>query len=328
MKKIFFLLVACIALPTTIQANVDPKVAEICMKAADFKGCVESMSGIKKNNSSPKSEYDNALFLLESGDTSGAIDNINSYLKKNKQSKEAYLLRAVIYRWELDNADNAIKDLNKAILIDTQYADAYAVRGVTLYWDLSNGPAAKKDLEKALEISPNNPYIQYSYAEYLYDNSFNLADKNKKDLAINSTNEAIKYFKKSISSQDKRNDSLVKRIFPFGIKYDSYAQIGGAKFDLYFWYKDTQQRQLAKEVIKSSILDYSKSIELAPSQEETDKFEIERNFDLIDLGKLHFWRGNAYSWFDRTGKKACKDWKISKKYGNKDAQKNAREWRC
>ena len=33
--------------------------------------------------------------LLESGDTSGTIDNINRYLKKNKQSKEAYLLRAV-----------------------------------------------------------------------------------------------------------------------------------------------------------------------------------------------------------------------------------------
>ncbi len=80
------------------------------------------------------------------------------------------MLRAVIYRWDLDNADNAIKDLNKAIEIDDQFADAYVVRGVTLYWDLSNGPAARKDLEKALEISPNNPFIQYAYAEYLYDN--------------------------------------------------------------------------------------------------------------------------------------------------------------
>ena len=48
MKKIIFPFLACIALPTSIQANVDPKVAEICMKAADFKGCVESMSGMKK----------------------------------------------------------------------------------------------------------------------------------------------------------------------------------------------------------------------------------------------------------------------------------------
>ena len=76
-KKIFFPLLACIALPTSIQANVDPKVAEICMKAADFKGCVESMSGMKKNNSSPKSEYENALVLLESGDSAGAINAIN-----------------------------------------------------------------------------------------------------------------------------------------------------------------------------------------------------------------------------------------------------------
>ena len=121
---------------------------------------------------------------------------------------------------------------------------------------------------------------------------------------------------------------MIKRLFPFGVKYDSYAQIGGAKFELYFWYKDNKQRKLAKETLNSAISDYSKSIEIAPSQEETDKLEIERDFDYLDLGELHFYRGNAYSWLDNTGRKACKDWKISKKYGNKDAKKNVREWRC
>ncbi len=328
MKKIIFPLLACIALPTTIQANVDPKVAEICMKAADFKGCVESMSGMKKNNSSPKSEYDNALLLLESGDSSGAINAINKYLEKNTNSKESYLLRAVINSWDLDNTKDAINDLNKAIEIDDQYADAYAVRGSVMYWDLSNAPAAKNDLEKALAISPNNPYINYAYAEYLFDFSYVLIDKDKINLAINSANEAIKYFEKSISNEGYEKDLMIKRLFPFGVKYDSYAQIGGAKFELYFWYKDNKQRKLAKETLNSAIVDYSKSIEIAPSQEETDKLEIERNFDYLDLGELHFYRGNAYSWLDKTGRKACKDWKISKKYGNKDAQKNVREWRC
>ena len=56
-KKIIFPFLACIALPTTIHANVDSKVAEFCLKAADFSGCVESMSGTKKNNPSPKSGY-------------------------------------------------------------------------------------------------------------------------------------------------------------------------------------------------------------------------------------------------------------------------------
>ena len=328
MKKIIFPLLACLALPTTIQANVDPKVAEICMKAADFKGCVESMSGIKKNNSSPKSEYDKALVLLESGDSSGAINAVNKYLEKNTNSKEAYLLRAIINSWDLDNAKDAIKDVNKAIEIDDQYADAYAVRGNILYWDLSSAPSAKIDFEKALAIAPNNPYFNYAYAEYLFDFAYVLIDKNKTDLAINSANEAIKYFEKSISNEGNEENLIIKRLFPFGVKYDSYAQIGLAKFELYFLYKENNQRKLAKETLNSAIVDFSKSIEIAPSQEETDQIDINFGFDYVDLGELHLYRGNAYSWLDKTGKKACKDWKVSKKYGNKYAQKNVREWRC
>ena len=328
MKKIIFPLLACLALPTTIQANVDPKVAEICMKAADFKGCVESMSGMKKNNSSPKSEYDKALVLLESGDSSGAINAVNKYLEKNTNSKEAYLLRAIINSWDLDNAKDAIKDVNKAIEIDDQYADAYAVRGNILYWDLSSAPSAKIDFEKALAIAPNNPYFNYAYAEYLFDFAYVLIDKNKTDLAINSANEAIKYFEKSISNEGNEENLIIKRLFPFGVKYDSYAQIGLAKFELYFLYKENKQRKLAKEILNSAIVDFSKSIEIAPSQEETDQIDIDFGFDYVDLGELHFYRGNAYSWLDKTGRKACKDWKISKKYGNEDAKRNVREWRC
>ena len=177
-----------------------------------------------------------------------------------------------------------IRDRNKAIEIDDQYADAYAVRGNVLYWDLSSAPSAKIDLEKALAISPNNPYINYAYAEYLFDLSYDLIDKDKTNLAINSANEAIQYFKRSISNEGNEKNLMMKRLFPFGVKYDSYAQIGLTKFELYFWYKDNKQRKLAKETLNSAIIDYSKSIEIAPSQEETDKLEIERDFDYLDLG--------------------------------------------
>ena len=111
------------------------------------------------NNLSLISEYDNALVLFESGDSSGALNAINKYLEKNANSKESYVLRAVIYSWDLENHKDAINDLNKAIEIDDQYAFAYAVRGNISDWALSNNPAAKKDLEKAIAISPNNPHI-------------------------------------------------------------------------------------------------------------------------------------------------------------------------
>ena len=51
MKRLLLPLLAALALPTAVSANVDPKVAEICMKAADFKGCVEMMTGANKNPS-------------------------------------------------------------------------------------------------------------------------------------------------------------------------------------------------------------------------------------------------------------------------------------
>ena len=54
MRKIFIPLLAALALPTGVNANIDPKVAEMCMKAVDFQGCVKAMTGqgdvIEKQN--------------------------------------------------------------------------------------------------------------------------------------------------------------------------------------------------------------------------------------------------------------------------------------
>ena len=48
MRKRFLIpLLAAITLPAVVNANVDPKVAEMCMKAADFQGCVKAMGGEK-----------------------------------------------------------------------------------------------------------------------------------------------------------------------------------------------------------------------------------------------------------------------------------------
>ena len=96
MKRFLIPLLAALALPNAVNANIDPKVAEICMKATDFQGCVKSMSGQKNNNLSIKSGYDSALIAFEKGDTLKAMKLINSYIKKNPNSKEGFLLRAFI----------------------------------------------------------------------------------------------------------------------------------------------------------------------------------------------------------------------------------------
>ncbi len=44
MKRLLLPLLAALALPTAVNANVDPKVAEFCLKATDFAGCVKAMT--------------------------------------------------------------------------------------------------------------------------------------------------------------------------------------------------------------------------------------------------------------------------------------------
>ena len=45
--KVFKLLPLVILVSTPVFANVDPKIAEFCLKAQDFQGCVNSLSGKK-----------------------------------------------------------------------------------------------------------------------------------------------------------------------------------------------------------------------------------------------------------------------------------------
>ena len=87
MKRSIIPFLSFIALPSAIQANIDPKVAEICMKAADFQGCVKSMSVQNKQDSFNKSEFDDALAFFKQGSSLRAIKSINSHLKKNPNEK-------------------------------------------------------------------------------------------------------------------------------------------------------------------------------------------------------------------------------------------------
>ena len=41
MKRLLLPLLAALALPTAVKANVDPRINQMCMSATDYKGCVE-----------------------------------------------------------------------------------------------------------------------------------------------------------------------------------------------------------------------------------------------------------------------------------------------
>ena len=61
MKRLLIPLLAALALPTAVNANVDPKVAEMCMKAVDFQGCVNAMTGVNKNVKNKEELFSNSI---------------------------------------------------------------------------------------------------------------------------------------------------------------------------------------------------------------------------------------------------------------------------
>ena len=334
MRKIFPNLIAATA---SILAFQSPELLfaqnntfEKCNKLKDpveFRECITQSQSA--NNGRTKSQFDESLNFFEIGDTSEALKNINNYLEKNKNSKEAYFARAIIYSWDLIENENALADLDAAIEIDSEYALAYAIRGDIYYWELGNATKARKDLQRAISLSPEDPYVNFIMANYLLDYGYVLYDKGKKEEALNYAEDSTTKTKKTIKNLQDDNNLIVKRLFPFGLRYEAHTLLADAEYELYFGYKDIKkERKVAKKYLEAAITNYTKAIEFAPTQEEAEQFEIDRDFDMITPAELYYWRGNAYSWMKSKWVSACKDWKVSKKLGNKEAQKWLRQVRC
>ena len=76
------------------------------MKATDFQGCVNSLSIPQRQDSNNKSEFDDVLAFYKKRSSLRVIKSINSYLKKNPNSKEGFLLSAIINAYDLGKFDN------------------------------------------------------------------------------------------------------------------------------------------------------------------------------------------------------------------------------
>ena len=328
MKRITIALFSFITLPTAIQANIDPKVAEMCMKATDFQGCVQSMSGQKNNEPNAEELYNKALENFDSADSLNAIKFINQHLKKNPNSKKGYSLRALIYIYDFSEFEKALDDLDKAIEIDNNYAYAYALKGELLYFDLGGSFSQSiKYIKKAISLAPNDPHVNFIAGDVLVDNAYVHLDKDKKDLALKYFNRAQTFLGNSIEYSDliSSKNIAAEHTFPLGFKYSLKTILGDTKFELFFLYEDKKQRDLSKKYLKETIDLYTMAIKMAPTQEEVEKIESDRDLDLVSPAEIYNARGNAYS-FGKKWSSACKDWKVSKKYGNKDAQKNYRDF--
>ena len=211
---------AFIALPTQIQANVDPKIFNLCISQNDFDGCVERLNkekverekaeseriklerekaeserinlerekaeserinleqDIEYKQESEKIETDTSLgaatIAFKEHRENDALSKINYYLSENPNSKEGYLVRALILAWDFDDPKQSLEDLTKAIEIDQKFVQAYAWRAEIFNYNFSNLKSAEKDIQKALELSPNDPIVNFNasgvYQEKAYKN--------------------------------------------------------------------------------------------------------------------------------------------------------------
>ncbi len=341
MKRFLIPFLAALVLPTVVKANVDPKIAEICMKATDFQGCVKSMSGQKKNNLAINSEYQKAITFFKEGDSLKANKLIKTFLKKNPNSKDGWILKGLINAYELDKYEDAIEDIDKALDIDDRDAFAHALKAEIFYYDL-NGSLSKtlKYLEKGMNISPEDPHVNFIAGDIQLDNGFvvlggdtfdlNKKSKDKKALSLKSFEEAKKSFEKTLANINlyKYKNPLAESSYNLDATYTTTALLGDTKFELYFLYKDIKERSKAKQYLEEALEHYSKAISLAPSQEEVEKLELDRDLDLISPADVYRARGDVYSWMNNKWKKACSDWKVAKKLGDEVARDNFRYYKC
>ena len=306
-------------------------IYEICNKLEDpieFRNCITS--GQSRDETNAEEFYTRALDSFDSADSLNSIKFINKFLEKSPNAKKGYILRSLIYIYDFSEFDKALEDIEKALEIDKNYAYAHALKGALLYFDLGGSFSNSiKYINKGLSLSPRDPHINFIAADVLLDNAFVHLDKDKKELALTYFEKSQIFLKNTLDYMDliSYKNMAAEHTFPIDFRYTTTALLGDAKYELFFLYRDKKQRDLSKKYLNEAISLYSTAISIGPTQEEVEKIESDRDLDLISPADLYRARGNMFSW-DKKWNQACSDWKVSKKYGDKDARDNYRDFKC
>jgi tetratricopeptide (TPR) repeat protein len=156
-----------------------------------YRGVIYSMLN---NEASAKKEFEKSISkdkelpeprlalaeLLISSNPQEAMNQCNQVIAKNDRNTDAYLMRAKVYKKNLDYP-GAINDISKNILIDPANAEFYLVRGV-YYQEFNQHANAINDFSKYISIKPDSAGAYFkrarSYEEIMnYDKA--IEDYNK-----------------------------------------------------------------------------------------------------------------------------------------------------
>ena len=326
MKRFLIPLLAVLSFPTAVNAGTEREIAEFCLKAEDFSGCVKEMSAEKKpvlnnineniNGESDFFDQANSKYLNEN-DYLTAINYLNDAIRIDPKKSEPYFVRGIIYFLEMQDYQNALLDIQKSVQLDNQDSDNFMTLGYLKAFYFDKKESGLEDLNKAIDLNPENSLAYLFRGEVnnlIYSKYYDDSDFRK---AIQFGNASTNDFSKSLELYKNNYNQYYKRLFPFGYLHYLYGSRGRVKYNLGVDYKnikDIKNKELSKTLLNASLSDFDLLIENAPTLDEVENLKNPSyNFE-VDFIKLtgYSWKGDTYSWLNKFAT-ACKHWKKANK---------------
>ena len=290
----------------------------------------ESVSAIKLDEIIDDSTFNEALKSFNNFQKSDALSNLKKYLSKNPNSKEGYLLKALINIFDFQDPKQAISDLTMAINLDKNYAEAYSWRAEISAIDLEDYNEALRDINKALEILPDDPLVNFHAAKVYIEIGVNNLDKKQLDKGFDAFKKSNFYANKAIAAYPDKLNNMYKRIFPFGYLYELHHEVGINNYEMaWYWQGDKgNKRKKAKPFFDAAVNSFTRAISIAPAQEKTDQLYEEYNLEYLMVADIHYWRAETYQSYIKGAwwKKACPDYKISKSAKYSEFYEDSQKW--
>ena len=121
----------------------------------DIKGALEELNtAIKSNKENPELYLNRGYLKQVMNDFSGAMDDYNQALKISPNYAYAYNNRGVL-KVEMNDIDGAMSDYETALKYKGNYSDVYYNRG-NLKYMLGDNAGALSDFDKAIQLNPKD----------------------------------------------------------------------------------------------------------------------------------------------------------------------------
>ena len=290
----------------------------------------DSVSQIEIDEITDDSDFQKAVDYFKKYQRNDALFHLKRYLSKNPNSKDGYLLKALINLNSFQDGKQALSDLTMAINIDRNFAEAYSWRAEISAVDFNDFKEAERDINKALAILPNDSLVNY-HAAIVYIRTA------EKFLDLDDLDKAYEFFKKSnfhankaIATYPNKLNDIYQKVYPFGYLYELHYEVGLNNYEMGWYWKEDKKNKLSKSrpYFDAAVNSFTRAIAIAPSQESTDKLYEEYDMNPLMVADIHYWRGEVYQSYIKGAwwKKACPDFKISKKARNSEFFEDSQRW--